>query len=39
MPDTENTPSAKTPQGHGPRTAGAPRGTTFSCKGWQQEAA
>ena len=39
MPDTENTPSAKTPQGHGPRTVRAPRGTTLSCKGWQQEAA
>ena len=39
MPDTEHTPSAKTPQGHGPRTVRAPRGTTLSCKGWQQEAA
>jgi urocanate hydratase len=24
---------------HGPRTVTAPRGTTISCKGWQQEAA
>ena len=24
---------------HGPRTVRAPRGTTLSCKGWQQEAA
>src|SRR5438128_8652850 len=39
MPDTEHTPSAKTPQGHGPRTVRAPRGTVLSCKGWQQEAA
>ncbi len=27
------------PTGHGPRTVRAPRGTTLSCKGWQQEAA
>jgi urocanate hydratase len=39
MPGTENTPSAKTPEGHGPRTVRAPRGTAISCKGWQQEAA
>src|SRR5205809_2999373 len=39
MPDTEHTPSAKTPQGHGPRTVRAPRGATLSCKGWIQEAA
>jgi urocanate hydratase len=39
MPDTENTPSALTPQGQGPRIVRAPRGTTLSCKGWQQEAA
>ncbi|GAC1349754.1 MAG: urocanate hydratase [Ktedonobacteraceae bacterium] len=39
MPDTENTPSAKTSEGHGPRTVRAPRGTVLSCKGWQQEAA
>ncbi len=30
--------SAPTPV-HGPRTVRAPRGTTLSCKGWQQEAA
>ena len=39
MPDTENTSSAQEPQGHGPRTVRAPRGTMLSCKGWQQEAA
>jgi urocanate hydratase len=35
MPDRENT----SPEGSGPRTVRAPRGTTISCKGWQQEAA
>jgi urocanate hydratase len=39
MPDTKNTPSAKTPRGQGPRMVRASRGTTLSCKGWQQEAA
>jgi urocanate hydratase len=39
MPDKENTPSAMTPQGQGPRIVRASRGTTLSCKGWQQEAA
>ncbi|HLG65670.1 MAG TPA: urocanate hydratase [Ktedonosporobacter sp.] len=39
MPNTENTPSAKRPEVTGPRTVRAPRGTTLSCKGWQQEAA
>src|SRR5512144_3338857 len=31
---TESTRTA-----HGPRTVRAPRGSTISCKGWQQEAA
>src|SRR5437016_7665587 len=39
MPNVENTSSAKPPEGSGPRTVRAPRGTTISCKGWQQEAA
>ena len=39
MPGTENTPSATTTEGHGPRPVRAPRGTAISCKGWQQEAA
>ncbi|HZO72666.1 MAG TPA: urocanate hydratase [Ktedonobacteraceae bacterium] len=39
MPNTENTPFAKRPEVTGPRTVRAPRGTTISCKGWQQEAA
>src|SRR6266550_3620678 len=39
MPDTENNSSTKMPEKHGPRTVRAPRGTTLSCKGWQQEAA
>jgi len=39
MPNHENTPSAKRPEEAGPRTVRAPRGTTLSCKGWQQEAA
>lgn len=39
MPNTENIPSAKKPEVAGPRTVRAPRGTTISCKGWQQEAA
>jgi urocanate hydratase len=39
MSDTENTPSTITPQGQGPRIVRASRGTTLSCKGWQQEAA
>jgi len=39
MPNHENTPSAKRPGEAGPRTVRAPRGTTLSCKGWQQEAA
>src|SRR5205807_5875261 len=39
MPNVENTSSAKSPEGSGPRTVRAPRGTTISCKGWQQEAA
>ena len=39
MPDTNNTPSATTPKSAGPRIVRAPRGTTLSCKGWQQEAA
>jgi urocanate hydratase len=38
MADTENTSTATTPGG-GARTVRAPRGTTISCKGWQQEAA
>src|SRR3989440_5424905 len=39
MPNVENTSSAKSPEGSGPRMVRAPRGTTISCKGWQQEAA
>src|SRR5437867_1535658 len=39
MPDKENTSPATRPEEHGPRTVRAPRGTTLSCKGWQQEAA
>src|SRR5438128_1313020 len=39
MPDTNNTASATTPKGAGPRIVRAPRGTALSCKGWQQEAA
>ena len=31
--------SPQAPQTHGPRVVRAPRGTTLSCKGWQQEAA
>ena len=38
MPSTDDTSSAMTPDS-GPRTVRAPRGTTLSCKGWQQEAA
>ena len=39
MPDTENNSSTKKLEEHRPRTVRAPRGTTLSCKGWQQEAA
>src|SRR5919202_1342342 len=42
MPSTENTPPTQSSQEHRPpavRTVRAPRGTTISCKGWQQEAA
>ena len=39
MSDIENISSTKKPKEHGPRTVRAPRGTTLSCKGWQQEAA
>src|SRR5438094_5004911 len=39
MPDKENNSLATRPEEHGPRTVRAPRGTTISCKGWQQEAA
>src|SRR5258705_9562261 len=40
MPSTDDTSSAMKPEaGSGPRTVRAPRGTTISCKGWQQEAA
>src|SRR5256886_12714796 len=39
MPNVENTSSAMPQEGSGPRTVRAPRGTTISCKGWQQEAA
>ena len=39
MPNRENTSSAMPPEGNGPRIVRAPRGTTISCKGWQQEAA
>ena len=39
MSQTEDTTPAMRPDEHGPRTVRAPRGTTLSCKGWQQEAA
>ena len=40
MPDNNDTSSSMKPEaGSGPRTVRAPRGTTISCKGWQQEAA
>ena len=39
MLNNEKTPSARTQKVAGPRTVRAPRGTTISCKGWQQEAA
>src|SRR6266699_5850079 len=40
MPSTDDTSSAMKPEaGRGPRTVRAPRGSTISCKGWQQEAA
>src|SRR5947209_1192749 len=40
MPSTDDTSSAMKPEaGRGPRTVRAPRGTSSSCKGWQQEAA
>src|SRR5947209_4521781 len=39
MPDPEHTSSATQPEEHWPRTVRAPRGTTLSCKSWQQEAA
>ncbi|PZW26416.1 urocanate hydratase [Thermosporothrix hazakensis] len=39
MPNNGQASSAKTPKTSGPRTVHAPRGTTLSCKGWQQEAA
>src|SRR5438876_8882392 len=39
MPDSRNTTSATTPKGTGPRIVRAPRGSTISCKSWQQEAA
>src|SRR5256885_3656466 len=39
MPDKENNSLATRPEEHGPRTVRAPRGSTISCKGWQQEAA
>src|SRR3989449_1944425 len=39
MPNVENTSSARPPEGSGPRTVRAPRGTGISCKSWQQEAA
>ncbi|MBE3558308.1 MAG: urocanate hydratase [Ktedonobacteraceae bacterium] len=41
MPDAnrEYPSAAKTPAGTGARTVRAPRGTTLTCKGWQQEAA
>ena len=35
MPDVMNPPLAE----QKPRPVSAPRGTTISCKGWQQEAA
>src|SRR5213078_2809352 len=39
MPDKEINSLATRPEEHGPRPVRAPRGTTLSCKGWQQEAA
>src|SRR6266581_4594351 len=39
MPNKEDISVATSPEGHGPRIVRAPRGTTLSCKGWQQEAA
>src|SRR6185312_7214489 len=40
MPDKHDASSPMKPEaGSGPRTVRAPRGTTISCKGWQQEAA
>jgi len=41
MPNSEDFSAAisKTSETHPPRTIRAPRGTTLSCKGWQQEAA
>ncbi|HEX4204230.1 MAG TPA: urocanate hydratase [Ktedonobacteraceae bacterium] len=39
MPEQKNAFSATTPKGAGPRPVRAPRGTTRTCKGWQQEAA
>src|SRR5579859_5364349 len=39
MPEQENASSATTPKVAGPRPVRAPRGTSLSCKSWQQEAA
>ncbi|HET7637323.1 MAG TPA: urocanate hydratase [Ktedonobacteraceae bacterium] len=39
MPNKEDISAAASPGEQGPRTVRAPRGTTLSCKGWQQEAA
>src|SRR5690348_4230971 len=41
MPNFEefSTTISRTPETQPPRTVRAPRGTTRSCKGWQQEAA
>src|SRR5437879_7184628 len=39
MPNEEDISAATSPGEHGPRTVRAPRETTISCKGWQQEAA
>ncbi len=39
MSDKEHTSQAEASEPGGPRTVRAPRGTTISCKGWQQEAA
>src|SRR6187401_166574 len=33
------TPALAAPDARGPRTVRAPRGSSLSCKGWQQEAA
>ena len=33
------TPTLAAPDARGPRTVRAPRGSSLSCKGWQQEAA